>query len=353
VVLQGLAARGLAVMVFTQKPRQALGYADEIVVARDGAVAGVHVAPNSGAEAGALGPAVLDEVLREMVDRPRPAADYAAPGAAVPDASLRDDVATGPAVAAGAAAPTTALLRIEGWTAHDPVDPLRPMVDGVDLVLHRGEIVGLAGLRESGAQAVLLSVYGRSEGAGASGAVFVDGQAVDTSTVEKAIAAGLFLASTDPPRYRVRFVGGIAMPVSASKLPGLVSMGLVDRDSDIAPGDGVADRMLGAVRGLSKGGPESEHIRGYVAAFAESERKVLMLGNPTSGMPEARRRELHAGLRGIAAAGKGVLLASDDLTELLELCDRVVVLANGRVTGEFARGAVPAPARLAAMLAPE
>ena len=343
-------------MVFTQKPRQALGYADEIVVARDGAVAGVHVAPNSGAEAGAgagtLGPAVLDEVLREMVDRPRPAADDATPGAALPVASP-DAVAAGAAAAPGAAAPTPELLRIEGWTAHDPVDPLRPMVDGVDLVLHRGEIVGLAGLRESGAQAVLLSVYGRSEGAGASGAVFVDGQAVDTSTVEKAIAAGLFLASTDPPRYRVRFVGGIAMPVSASKLPGLVSMGLVDRDSDIAPGDGVADRMLGAVRGLSKGGPESEHIRGYVAAFAESERKVLMLGNPTSGMPEARRRELHAGLRRIAAAGKGVLLASDDLTELLELCDRVVVLANGRVTGEFARGAVPAPARLAALLAPE
>jgi ABC-type sugar transport system ATPase subunit len=241
-------------------------------------------------------------------------------------------------------------LSISGWNAFDPVEPERALVSDASLEVRPGEIVGLAGLRESGAESLLLSVYGRSEGTHATGSVEVAGRPADTSTVEKAIAAGLFLATTSAPRYRVRFVGGIAMPVSAARLPALVSLGLVDRDSDTAPREGLGDRMLGAARSLGRGGDEAGHLRGLVAAFPGSERQVLLLGEPFRGASDAQRAEIESGLMAARAAGKGVVVASADLELLLGLCDRVVTMANGRVTGEV--GPAATPAEIGALLAP-
>ncbi|GLK15753.1 sugar ABC transporter ATP-binding protein [Herbiconiux flava] len=333
-VLSGLALRGAAVLVVTQRPAEALGYADELVVLRGGAIVGAH--PRSSwsgaAEGGAAGAeardAVRDRVLAELVGPTdaRPAAPATPPS------------------------PGSPLLRVTGWSTFDPVEPERALVSDAALEVRAGEIVGIAGLRDSGAESLLLSVYGRSEGTGTTGAVELDGRPVDTSTVEKAIAAGLFLATTSAPRYRVRFVGGIAMPVSASKLPALVSLGLVDRDSDTAPREGLGATMLGAARALGKGGDEAGHIRGLVAAFPASDRRVLLLGEPFRGSTEAQRAEILSHLEAARAAGKAVAIASADLPALLALCDRVVTMAAGRVTGEVRAGADPAA--LGALLAP-
>ncbi|MCS5713814.1 hypothetical protein NVV95_04530 [Herbiconiux sp. CPCC 205716] len=325
-LLGGLAARGAAVLVVTQRPAEALGYADELVVLRGGAIVGAH-RRSSWSGSAAEREAVRDRVLAELVG--------------VTDArpALPPQPASGPP-----------LLRVAAWSTSDPVEPERRLVSDAALDVRPGEIVGLAGLRDSGAESLLLSVYGRSEGTGTTGTVELDGRPVDTSTVEKAIAAGLFLATTSAPRYRVRFVGGIAMPVSASKLPALVSLGLVDRDSDTAPREGFGDKMLGAARALGKGGDEAGHIRGLVAAFPASDRRVLLLGEPFRGSTDAQRAEMVTHLEAARASGKAVVIASADLPALLAICDRVVTMAAGRVTGEVRAGA--APASVGALLAP-
>jgi ABC-type sugar transport system ATPase subunit len=327
-VIRDFAARGVAVLVLTQKPRQALGYADEVVVVRDGEVAGRH---ERGEWAGSLADeaSVRDRILGELVDRP-PRRLYPSRARAAADAGE--------------------LLRVSAWTVHDPIDPRATVVEDAGLVVSAGEIVGVAGLQRSGAETLLLSVYGRSAGTDATGAVFIDGEPADTSTVERAIANGLFFAATDMPSYRVRFVGGIAMPVSPARLSKLAAAGLVDRDSDLRAGDGWGTKVLGAVRSISREGDQGSHIRGLVREFAASERRVLMLGNPTAGSTDEERSEIYAGLARIAAAGKGVVLFSSDLDELLGVCDRVVTMAAGRVTGEVPGGT--APHRVAELIAP-
>ncbi|MCS5716832.1 hypothetical protein N1027_01645 [Herbiconiux sp. CPCC 205763] len=322
-VLRSVLDRGVAVLVLTQKPRQALGYADRLVVVRDSAVVAEH--PRSEwADGAAAAERVRAHILRELVDRQ--------PGvAAERELASAEQAATRPE-----------LLRITDWSAHDPLDPDALLVDGADLVVHAGEIVGIAGLRRAGAQALLLSVYGNSAGTRPSGTASVRGAVVKTETVEQAIAAGLFFASTDAPQYRVRFVGGIAVPVSSSKLPGLVKAGLVDRDSDLGPGDGWGGKLLGAVRSLSREGSQGDQIRGLVKEFAASDRQVLLLGDPTAGATPAERAEVHAGLARIARSGKAVVIASTDLAELLGVCDRVIGMSAGRVTGEVPGASDPA-----------
>ncbi|MGD8168413.1 hypothetical protein ACEXOS_014420 [Herbiconiux sp. P16] len=331
-LLRSIAERGIAVLVLTQKPRQALGYADRLVVVRDSAVVAEHPRAEW-ADGVAAAERVRGHILRELVDRQPLAGPEREPAA-----SAADD---GPAA-------RPELLRIADWSTHDPLDPDSLLVDGVDLVVRAGEIVGIAGLRRSGGQTLLLSVYGNSAGTRPSGTVSVRGTVVKTETVEQSIAAGLFFASTDAPQYRVRFVGGIAVPVSSSKLPGLVKAGLVDRDSDLGPGDGWGGKLLGAVRSLSREGSQGDQLRGLVKEFASSERQVLLLGDPTAGATPAERAEVHAGLARIARSGKAVVIASDDLTELLGVCDRVLGMSAGRVIGEVPRGS--APALLAALI---
>ncbi|MDO9398268.1 MAG: hypothetical protein Q7T71_17110, partial [Herbiconiux sp.] len=194
--LEGFSARGTAVVVLTQKPRQALGYADAVAVARDGRL----VARHERAEWEAEGvEAVRRRILDELLGADAPG-DPAAP--AEPDPL---EGSNGPDRAASS--PTAPeLLRIESWSARDLLPPNQPVVSEVTLALAEGEILGLTGLERSGAETLLLSVYGRSAGVDATGRVLVRGAEVDTSTVQKAIEAGLFLATADPPRYQLSVV---------------------------------------------------------------------------------------------------------------------------------------------------
>ncbi len=318
-VLRGFAERGVAILVLTRRPREAMERADEIVAIRDGEIVGRHVRSEWSASPAARA-SVRAALLRELVDRtPRRAYPEAPP---VP-------------VEAGE------LLRISGWTARDPLDRSALLVDDAGLAVRAGEIVGLAGLPDSGAEDLLLSVYGRSAGTGASGQVEMDGRVVDTATVEKAISAGLYFASTDTPRYRMKVVGGISIPVPASRVASLAATGLLERGAPEPETEGWGRKALGAARSMTRAGDDEQHILGLVREFAGSERTVLMLGQPTRGMTESEREELYAGLVRSVEAGKGVVLISSELDELLGLCHRVVVMADGRVTGEVARGADP------------
>jgi ABC-type sugar transport system ATPase subunit len=336
VALRAVAAKGAAVLVFSERPAEALEYADSVAVVRDREV----VSGRRRAEWEGRSAAVRSSLLGEMFEHPELEAALGERAASadrvVPDAGARE------------------LLRVSGWTVQDSVDRSRVIVDDAGLAVQAGEIVGIAGLRDSGAEPLLLSVYGLSEGVKASGSAFIDGAAVDVSTVEKAIAAGLFLASMDPPRYRLRVIGGIAVPVSASSVSRFASMGLIDRDSDTDPGDGLGGRLLGAVRSAGRGGSVGDQLAGLVREFPSSERRVLLLGEPTRGVTDARRREVHEGIRAIAAAGKGVVVASTDLVELVQLCDRVLTMSGGRITGELRPASAPpiSPAALGALLAP-
>ncbi|WP_368498687.1 hypothetical protein [Herbiconiux sp. A18JL235] len=351
--------RRVAVVVLSERPRAALAVADRVVVVRDGVVVGEHAraeweesarasgaagspargdsgAGSPGAVAGAGVERMRDTILREMVSRPELSV-------AVPAPSPRE---------ASAPADGDEVLVVSGWTVGDPVDPGRELVHDVGFSVREGEVLGIAGLHDSGSSALLLSLYGHSEGTFRAGRVELAGREVDTSSVEKAIAAGLFLVATNPPRYRVRFIGGIAMPVSASSLPRLARMGLVDRDSDTDPGDGLGGRLMGAVRSMNRGGAQADQLLGLLREFPASERRVLLLDGPAEGLTAAQRAELRRGVERIRDSGKSVVLASDDLVELFTVCDRVLVMADGRVTGTLDTRTPVDPLTLATLLAP-
>ncbi|GAA3458272.1 multiple monosaccharide ABC transporter ATP-binding protein [Saccharothrix longispora] len=232
------------------------------------------------------------------------------------------------------------VLRIEDWTVHSPSQPDRVVVDRANLVLRRGEIVGLAGLMGAGRTELAMSVFGRTYGVGVSGRVLKDGREIDTRTVRKAIRHGLAYVSEDRKRYGLNLIEDIKRNVSAAGLGKLATRGWVDENEEYSVAErfrksmGIRAPGVGTTVGTLSGGNQQKVV---LAKWMFTDPDVLILDEPTRGIDVGAKYEIYSIINELAAEGRAVLVISSELPELLGLCDRVYALSEGRVTGELTR----------------
>jgi len=232
------------------------------------------------------------------------------------------------------------VLRIEDWTVHSPSQPDRVVVDRANLVLRRGEIVGLAGLMGAGRTELAMSVFGRSYGVGVSGRVVKDGREIDTRTVRRAIRHGLAYVSEDRKRYGLNLIEDVKRNVSAAGLGRLASRGWVDENEEFSVAERFRRSMniktpgVGTQVGTLSGGNQQKVV---LAKWMFTEPDVLILDEPTRGIDVGAKYEIYSIINELADQGRAVLVISSELPELLGLCDRVYALAEGRITGELTR----------------
>ena len=108
------------------------------------------------------------------------------------------------------------MLRIEDWTVHHPTDPERVVVDGANLTVRAGEIVGLAGLMGAGRTELAMSVFGRSYGSNITGKLFLHGEEIKAATVSEAISHGIAYATEDRKKYGLNLIEDIRTNISAA-----------------------------------------------------------------------------------------------------------------------------------------
>ncbi len=232
------------------------------------------------------------------------------------------------------------VLRIEDWTVHSPSQPDRVVVDRANLVLRRGEIVGLAGLMGAGRTELAMSVFGRSYGVGVSGRVVKDGREIDTRTVRRAIRNGLAYVSEDRKRYGLNLIEDVKRNVSAAGLNRLASRGWVDENEEFSVAERFRRSMniktsgVGTQVGTLSGGNQQKVV---LAKWMYTEPDVLILDEPTRGIDVGAKYEIYSIINELADQGRAVLVISSELPELLGLCDRVYALSEGRITGELTR----------------
>jgi monosaccharide-transporting ATPase len=218
----------------------------------------------------------------------------------------------------------------------------------VSMVVHRAEIVGLAGLAGSGARELLLTLCGAVPFR--SGSIAVAGRRLRSGRSPQAVAAGVGFLPGDRslgtfPSHSVRH------NVSLAALRDHAWGPIVDKGSERSAVAALLDRVglradgETAVSSLSGGSQQKALVARWIASGA----RLLLLDDPTAGVDVATRPEIHAEIRSLAAAGAGVLLASTDVEELAELADRVVVFDRGAVTGELEKSKLTAGRVLAAM----
>lgn len=230
------------------------------------------------------------------------------------------------------------LLRVEDWTAHHPQDTSRVMVDNVNLNVRAGEIVGIAGLMGAGRTEFAMSLFGQSYGSRITGKVFLRGKEIKTRTVAEAIDQGIAYATEDRKTYGLNLIEDIKRNISMASLKKLEKYGLVHDNEEYAVANEYRKSMnIKAPSVLVKTGKLSggNQQKVVLSKWIYSDPDVLILDEPTRGIDVGAKYEIYTIINRLAAAGKGIIVISSELPELLGICDRVYALSEGRITGEL------------------
>ncbi|WNV88877.1 multiple monosaccharide ABC transporter ATP-binding protein [Umezawaea sp. Da 62-37] len=232
------------------------------------------------------------------------------------------------------------VLRIEDWTVHSTTQRGRVVVSGANLVLRRGEIVGLAGLMGAGRTELAMSVFGRAYGTDISGRIFKNGQEIAVRSVRDAIRHGIAYVTEDRKRYGLNLIEDIKRNVSAVGLGKLAKRGWVNENEEQRVAEGFRRSMnikapsVATTTGTLSGGNQQKVV---LSKWIFTDPDVLILDEPTRGIDVGAKYEIYSIVNQLADEGKAVLVISSELPELLGLCDRIYALSAGRVTGEVDR----------------
>ncbi len=229
------------------------------------------------------------------------------------------------------------LLRAQGLTMPQPGKPGVKLLDDVSFSLHSGEILGLAGLRGAGNSELLGAIFGRY-GSVPTGELYVKGRKVNIVSPPEAIANGMAYLTND------RKASGLILPMSVLHNMTLVSLGRMTRLGWLNPMveqrtcapfvDSLSVRTpsLRAEVSTLSGGNQQKVILGK---WLMSEPVILLLDEPTRGIDVGAKAEIYSLMNKWACEGKGILLITSELPELLAMSDRILVMHRGKVTAEF------------------
>ena len=232
------------------------------------------------------------------------------------------------------------ILRVENWTAHHPDDKNRVVVDNVNINVKKGEIVGIAGIMGAGRTEFARSLFGRSWGTNISGKVFINGKEANVSTIRNAIDAGLAYATEDRKRFGLNLIDDIKRNISMASLHTFVKRGLVNDNEEFKVASGYRESMnikapsVLSITGKLSGGNQQKVV---LSQWIHSNPEVLILDEPTRGIDVGAKYEIYTIIQRLADEGKGIIVISSELPELLGICDRIYALAEGAITGEVSK----------------
>lgn len=225
-------------------------------------------------------------------------------------------------------------------------------VDRVDLSVHAGEIVGLAGLQGSGNSHLLLGLFG-AYGNAATGRVTIDGHGLRPNSPRRSIRHGMALLTND------RKATGLVLPLSIianmtlAQLDRFATAGWMRDRWQRAATDKTARSLRlraasldMAVGDLSGGNQQKVALAKWIL----SNPGVLLLDEPTRGVDVGAKREIYERMQQWAAHGLAILLVTSEMPELLALSDRIVVMHRGQVTARYTHEQATADAVLQAAM---
>ncbi|AWM85632.1 multiple monosaccharide ABC transporter ATP-binding protein [Microvirga sp. 17 mud 1-3] len=231
------------------------------------------------------------------------------------------------------------IFQVENWCAYHPLHSNIQVVKNVGLKIHRGEIVGIAGLMGAGRTEFAMSLFGRSYGQNISGRVTLHGKPIDVSTVEKAVANGIAYATEDRKTYGLILADDIRKNVTIANLEGVSTNLVIDDIRELSVANDYRAKMR--IRSSSvfqeavnlSGGNQQKVV---LSKWLFSDPEILILDEPTRGIDVGAKYEIYTIINRLADAGKGVLMISSEMPELLGMCDRIYVMNEGSLVAEFA-----------------
>jgi len=232
------------------------------------------------------------------------------------------------------------IFKVTDWSAYHPLHADRQVIRNVDFEVRRGEIVGIAGLMGAGRTEFAMSLFGRAYGRKISGRAELGGQETDLSTIGRAIAAGLAYVTEDRKALGLLLAEDIRKNVTLANLSGVAANWIIDDRQEMAVASDYRRRMgircssIYQESGKLSGGNQQKVV---LSKWLFTDPKILILDEPTRGIDVGAKYEIYCAINELADAGKGIVVISSEMPELLGICDRICVMNEGAFVGEFSR----------------
>lgn len=230
------------------------------------------------------------------------------------------------------------MFEVKDWRVCHPEHASREVIKGINLHANKGEIVGIAGLMGSGRTELAMSIFGRSYGKNIRGAVSIHGKEVDVSSVQKAINSGLAYVTEDRKGNGLLLEDSIKKNISLANLIGVSKMSVIDEHQET----NIAKEFRSKLRirsedvdqkaGNLSGGNQQKVV---ISKWLFTDPEVLILDEPTRGIDVGAKYEIYTIIDQAASEGKCIIMISSEMPELLGMCDRIYVMNEGKIVGEF------------------
>jgi len=222
-------------------------------------------------------------------------------------------------------------------TCLDPINPQRKRVDDVSFQLRRGEILGIAGLVGAGRTELVSAIFGAYTGK-SSLELLLEGRPLKIRSPAEAIRAGLGLVPEDRKRHGIVPLLGVGDNITLATLEHYSRAGHIDRQRELSTIEAqIAQRQVKTaspalpIARLSGGNQQ----KAVLAKMLLARPKVLILDEPTRGVDVGAKAEIYRLIFELAAQGVAIILVSSEMPEVLGMADRVLVMGEGRLRGNF------------------
>ncbi len=297
-MIEDLKRRGIAIAYISHKMDEIFRISDKITVMRDGKHVGTHLAADTNTH----------DVITMMVGREL------------------TDIYPKLETQAGGVAMQVERLSKEG------------LFEDITFNVRRGEILGIAGLMGAGRTEVVETVFGLRKAD--SGKVVIDGKPAVIKSPRDAIKKGLALVTEDRKGTGLVLTGSIKENVTLAALDKYKKFGFIKKRSEIKATDGQIESLRiktpsrnQLVANLSGGNQQKVVLAKWMLADAD----IIIFDEPTRGIDVGAKAEIHSLMSQLAADGKAVVMISSEMPEVLGMSDRIIVLCEGRVTGEIGK----------------
>ena len=305
-ILDQLRKRGVGMIYISHKLEEVFRISDRISVLRDGRTVGTN-------RTSALNEA---QVIKLMVGRE------------VGDIFPTVDHALG-----------EAMFEVRDMTVEDPVVPDKNLVENISFSVRRGEVLGIAGLMGAGRSDLLMGIFGAHAGH-VSGEIRISGRRARITSPSEAINHGIAFVTEDRKRFGLVLDQTILNNMTLAGLRRISGRFVTNVDAECAAGERAMKELhvransVFTIANTLSGGNQQKVV---LAKWLLTKPQVLFLDEPTRGIDVGAKQEIYAQINQLAKSGLAIVLVSSELPEVLGLSDRIVVLHEGRLTGEFTR----------------
>jgi D-xylose transport system ATP-binding protein len=318
-IIHSLKAKGVTCVYISHKLDEVADICDTIVVIRDGQ----HIATTPMTEMN------IDRIIAQMVGREM--------NQLYPQR---------------AHTPGEVIFEARNISCYDADNPERKRVDDISFKLRKGEILGIAGLVGAGRTELVSAIFGAYPGP-CEADVWLNGQKLDTSTPLKAIRAGLAMVPEDRKHHGIVPDLGVGHNMTLTVLNDFARATRIDQQAELAA---IRQEIKSVklktsspflpITGLSGGNQQ----KAVLSKMLMTKPKILILDEPTRGVDVGAKFEIYQLMFDLAKEGMSIIMVSSELAEVLGISDRVLVIGEGKLRGDFVNDNLSQETVLAAAL---